>query len=440
MTKTSEQSWSKFQNLRFRLLLWIYKTILFFQAKQLNRIRVLSILILSGRIRINFKLPFMGEDDDLDEQIFLTIQTYLAGDESEKEINTEKQKYREWLDNKRCAEAMRNKVFQAELWFYSSFRDEFGKNEIDRITKLYRSLSGQEITTLDSTQIFAHIKELKRENKEIHKQLREGKIQKIEFPLKNLRLVLPVVSVFLTVSGYIYSIVYYGYFGIEVSLFFSLSDYLAASIEKIGTAFWSTIFFLVGALIGHIRNPTLSRLEHQRRQSTISKQVNILMPLVILGSILFFLLNFPIFYEFYLPILALLIGFVLWRNYCGKYLKNPNSDGAVLFWTFIFLVHLWGSAQGAILRLENGEQRPFKVETSRQVYDESNARLIGGNSQFLFLLEQDKKEKEILALPKSSLKSFWISKKSPSWSAQVFQQLRMRVFHLLNIPDAILLN
>ena len=427
--------WNKFQNLKFHLLLWVYKTLLSFQAKKVRRIRVFSILILSAQMRIKFKLPLMGEDDDLDEQIFLTIQTYLAGEEAKYEIKTVEQKYREWLDNQDCAEAMRNIIFQAELWLYSQYRSEIGKTEIERITDLYHSLTGQEITPFNTTRINAHIKQLKKKNKEIHKQLREGKIRKIEFPLKNLRLVLPVVSVFLTVSGYIYSIVYYGYFGIEVSLFFSLSDYLAASIEKIGTAFWSTISLLVGALIGHIRNPTLSRLEHERRQSRLNKQVNILILLALLGAILYFLLDSPIFYETHLPVLAILIGFILWRNYGGKYLKNPNSDGAVLFWIFIFLVQLWGSGQGAILRLESGEQHPFRVETSSKVYDESTARLIGGNSQFIFLLEPGKKQKKVLALPKSSLNFFWISKESPSWKSQFFQWLRKRIRHLLKIPD-----
>ncbi len=433
MTKTLSDWLDKFRYFTTDPMLWGYTTRIRYRLNRAKKILGLSMLILDAQIRIAWNLLIFSEDEDIDKQIFRVLNGYLLRKEVLNDEQEREKTYRDWLDKNPCAEAIREKFLQSEQWALSLIPDEQGRTSNNSIVDRYRSLTGKEITPFNSTQITAHIKQLKKDNKKIQIQFREGKARKIEFSLPSLYPVLPIASVFFTASGYIYSTIYYEHFGIDVSLFFSLSDYLAASIEKIEAALWATAGFIFGALRGYVQEPAMSRLELQRKYS--QRTIFIALP-VFLGAILSFLVAPFYFYELYFPLAAILIAIFLWENYSGKYLKNPDKDGKVFVPIFIFVICLWGSANGAIVRIESGEQPPFRVKTSNAIYDESNGRLIGGNSQFIFLLDHASKEKKVLALPKSSIKSLRVAKEPPNWIAQSLQGLREQTRHFLRISES----
>ena len=71
---------------------------------------------------------------------------------------------------------------------------------------------------------------------------------KIEIATKEIMALLSVVSSFFLISGYLYNRLLFGEFGIDVSKFFTLSDYIASSVSQIGYTFAATFLSLARLL------------------------------------------------------------------------------------------------------------------------------------------------------------------------------------------------
>ncbi|MDD2685370.1 MAG: hypothetical protein PHY62_04365 [Gallionella sp.] len=97
----------------------------------------------------------------------------------------------------------------------------------------------------------------------ISSELAERSALRIDFNLSDMVGAIGVTSALFVISGYLYTTVLLGAFGIDVSLFFSLADYLAASIEQIRYAAFSTIVTIIAFAAGLRHSSMRSRMESE---------------------------------------------------------------------------------------------------------------------------------------------------------------------------------
>lgn len=124
---------------------------------------------------------------------------------------------------------------------------------------------------LEVNSIYKIYAKLKKRFGVIRSELAERSALKIDFNLSDIVGSIGVISALFVISGYLYTRILLGAFGIDVSLFFSLADYLAASIEQIRYAAFSTIFALVGFAAGLRHRSMRSRMESEILRPQIAR-------------------------------------------------------------------------------------------------------------------------------------------------------------------------
>ena len=66
----------------------------------------------------------------------------------------------------------------------------------------------------------------------MHRQWNDSRGNEIDLRLKDLAMVIPLVSAALICAGYLHTSIVYKHFGIDPTRFFSVGDYLASRLEK----------------------------------------------------------------------------------------------------------------------------------------------------------------------------------------------------------------
>lgn len=113
-------------------------------------------------------------------------------------------------------------------------------------------------------------------------EYRDRKAVKLHIKAQDILTILAIMSPFVLVSGYLYDYYYLGYFGIDTSLFFTLSDYLASSISNIRIClFTATLSIFYGLLIYH----TESLKTAEQRSSTIKSNERLYAALLVFSTI-----------------------------------------------------------------------------------------------------------------------------------------------------------
>lgn len=120
-----------------------------------------------------------------------------------------------------------------------------------------------DIQPLEAGSIYKIHARLKKRFGVIRSELAERSALKIDFNLSDMVGFIGVISALFVISGYLYTRILLGAFGIDVSLFFSLTDYLAASIEQIRYAAFSTVVPLIGFAAGLRHGSLKSRMESE---------------------------------------------------------------------------------------------------------------------------------------------------------------------------------
>ena len=213
----------------------------------------------------------------------------------------------------------------------------------------------------------------------------------------SLTAVMPTASVMLTVSGYVYCQMYFGNFGINTPLLFTLSDYLASSIEQIGIAVLSTVGLLLAMVHAYVTGPTKPPPPIGRRG--MIQKINREMPSVYfaLFAFLAYLYSPPVFFRI-LPIIALAASAFILPKIVTKYFDNPMPVAFFLLYMTTFFSGLYGQSQAMVYALESGEGDDFTLMTSEDNYSkETGHGIIGGNSRCVFILDMNSNESLVIS-------------------------------------------
>ena len=231
---------------------------------------------------------------------------------------------------------------------------------------------------------------------------------------------LSLLSVVFLVSGYLYNFLLLREFGIDVSNFFSLSDYIAASLSRLTSIAVSGFYVLLGVFLGSIGPPIIpSNMRQLKEENDRWYGFYKWRSWVFTGG--YVLIVIPIAYSglinksyneaaLFLIILAILIVAILYK----KDFRRPFSFIYILLFAICFSINLWSSVGKRIDEFQYGDfsqMRKYDLKLQNSLaMEESEFVLITANSSYYFLLDKNRKA---IILNKDQLESLIQLRKEP---------------------------
>ncbi len=249
------------------------------------------------------------------------------------------------------------------------------------------------------------LKKVREISEKRYEQELNNKIPPVKISSENITFLLTIFSTFFLISGIIYSKVYFHLLGINLSDFFSISDYLASSIDVLMYTFLSMIFGMIFYWRGFKSRVKIKIHENQFNIQPNKKKTNAYM--IILLNIIFistFCMNYYINNIFmytllYVPLYS--IFFILYDLIpIWKYVENPLKVDFIVssFFTFSILLILTAfSHSDQILRKEIKDDN-YKIVFQNESENDKNLIFITSNSTSVFLLSTDTKKVKMIPL------------------------------------------
>lgn len=357
-----------------------------------------------------FPLNSLGQNSDL--AIYLT-SIYINNFEDDLiDINKDE------LDNLKLVADSDEWIKKAIPDFYRiiSFSFLFDKDLKNRYFEKAREINQLVESIKSFKEVMKLVNDVKKDSKAFLKEGREisekryeqelnNKIPIVKISSENITFLLTIFSTFFLISGIIYSKVYFYLLGINISDFFSISDYLASSIDVLMYTFLSMIFGMIFYWRGFKSRVKIKIHENQFNIQTNKKKTNSYM--IILLNIIFistFCMNYYINNIFmytllYVPLYS--IFFILYDLIpIWKYVENPLKVDFIVssFFTFSILLILTAfSHSDQILRKEIKDDN-YKIVFQNESENDKNLIFITSNSTSVFLLSTDTKKVKMIPL------------------------------------------
>jgi len=255
-----------------------------------------------------------------------------------------------------------------------------------------------------SKEVSRQLKKIKKEVRAKFKEIREKeeyeRLPKIEITSPEVSVIFGLFSVLFFCTGFLYNLLFLGYFGIELSKFFTISDYLSTSIDKVYYCFMSII---VGMVIGFFLYPEYLKGEIPIiRQSKFAQFFDrLIMPLMAVSVLVAFLQKN--YYGFYpaLQLFLLLLSIHIIKYFLIKYFKNPIRSYFILVSiTWFFLSIFLGVVEdvSSIYREKTEDLKKYHIVFEKGVtLEEKDLILLASNSKYAFFY--DKKCQKTIVLP-----------------------------------------
>jgi hypothetical protein len=232
-----------------------------------------------------------------------------------------------------------------------------------------------------------------------------NKIPIIKISSDKISFFLTVFSTFFLISGIIYSKIYFYLLGINISDFFSVSDYLASSIDVLMYTFFSMIVGMIFYRQG-IKDSIKNRIQEEQFNIQTNRRKNSLYIIMMLNIFLLsmFCINYYINHTLIYTLLYIPLYSIFFKLYdlvpIWKYVENPLKIDFIVssFATFSILLILTAfSHSDEILRKEIKDDN-YKIVFQNEDENKKNLIFITSNSTSVFLLNTDTKKVKIIPL------------------------------------------
>jgi hypothetical protein len=227
----------------------------------------------------------------------------------------------------------------------------------------------------------------------LRKQLAERSALKVEFSIAGVSGSIALVIAIFVVAGFLYIHYFYRQMGVDVSLYFSVSDYLAASVEQIRTgslaAAVSIGTFAFGVRAGSLRSRLQLRADANARLHKTRLVVGVTL-ILILANLCLIYLGKPDFSL--LRLTCVILSYWISDYIAGAFFRNQLVAMTALVGTMVFGANVGVAAYERTEQLLNADvfapylQRVhFKDATPPAV-----GELFGANSSYYFIYERNK--------------------------------------------------
>ena len=264
-------------------------------------------LIAVTRIRLQFNFPLPTEDNDIDKKINDAASVFFSFDPESHNTNPENgySEILQWLKSDEISKNDRKEYFRVFYWLETKAGN---KDEAIAIASAYRCFYKEELKPTDISEIRETYSKLKKEFRNVQREFLNSRARRIDLDLKNLTFLLLWFPVVFIVAAYIYTSAVYGHFGIDVTKFFSMNDYVAISLKELFKASWLVCALFVGFVRGY-RDPKAQVTQHTSKRSRYGYIARYVLCCLSLLTILY---NEEFFVEIMEPIVTLHILY----HYC----------------------------------------------------------------------------------------------------------------------------
>ena len=358
-------------------------------AKRAGDVQLFAILIAVTRIRIEFELPFPGEDEVLDHSLMNTVRAYfrIERKDSNSILGSQNAKFWEWLQADPSSNNDCKTYFRVSHWFATATDNDA---EAEDISSAYQTLFVEDLEPIETSEIWRSRSEFRQRFRTEFRKLRESKAQAFTLTLQEFTPLIPWISVSFVIAGYLHTYWVYSSFGIDVSQFFSINDYLGNSIEEIHHTLTGLASFFLGGMHGWRNSPTWTPSEIERLARR--EKWDIVLAIVVLTAVLYMWHMGTTIQGF--TILVSVCVFAIIRNrlfrLVSKYVKNSQQVFVVVMFVGLFLSSLFLSAILRVGEIKHASSRTsLEIKTGSQYFTPDNSVFIGANSRYIFLLVEN---------------------------------------------------
>jgi len=226
---------------------------------------------------------------------------------------------------------------------------------------------------------------------------------KISLSLERAGAIIPVLSCFFLISGYLNNRFLLGYFGIEVSKYFTLGDYLASSIEVIRYSATGAAIGILSFFFGAHRasRKPYTQIEYERKRREYWPYM--ILVAAIIGTVRGYLENSVMFYDASY-VLIIFASLYFSAKLATKYFKEPLAAMFLLVFISSYSAHMFSSVGRAIHRVRFSpieEIKIYDIQFKKGLsVNGSELVFIAGNSNYLFLLDR---ERQSIIIPRDQV-------------------------------------
>ena len=205
----------------------------------------------------------------------------------------------------------------------------------------------------------------------------------------------------LSLAAYVYTSSYFGHFGIDTGLYFSITDYLAFSVHRLYVPLG---WILLGGLatlsvVTQLKTTPISaqKIEVRKLRPAYWMFVSSLIALTVL-------LYWALPYAVYIGLIGLVLAMDPSRWFdqyvMKRYLRIPRFASWVIRSVLLAACVLWLVGKRDAQRLLDLEPQSFVLESRDRRYDDTTHRLVGSSSAHLLLIDD---QRNVLAVPTGSI-------------------------------------
>lgn len=233
--------------------------------------------------------------------------------------------------------------------------------------------------------------------------------KQFEFVTNSFVTIGTIISLSLLVGGYLYNFLIFYYFDLKIIDFFSTTDYIASSLDVIGTTLFSSIAFTLSFIFSYYMTPKLEKnsevsisndKEIQKIKNNSKKRQLKFYVLLLIGVVIYICfsdLSLKSLQFITLIIFMIVSNIVLvFKTFNNHILKQAMALAFIFFITEIYI-----KATGEINRILCSENHSSYEYTLLSKQNLDTITFIKSISQYTFFY--NKEEEKILVIPNSQI-------------------------------------
>ncbi|MDA8001194.1 MAG: hypothetical protein MPL62_07880 [Alphaproteobacteria bacterium] len=363
--------------------------------KYTHGVRLHIYKIADLRARLQFSLPISGKDEMLDHSIDDAWKFFIFGGDIEESLSAKAAEIYRWLCSDTDAQNDRALYLRAVHFERTATNESFAHPSAHRYWDLYQ----KKLVPIDVSMLRKKYGALV---KRFYAERLALVVQLIDLELKDFAPIAPIPSAFFVISGYVYTSIVYGYFGIDASQFFTLSDYLAGSINQIWSALSAIAAYLIALMFMYqlgIEFDTKFFFKKLRQSPLPDFLLLTAIFVVLAGAFYFFYVREWDAFWYCAPLLLVFLRPLVWRA-VSQIFKNDFRITIIVMLVLLFAAGIVSQSVRKIVYIKSDhEQTAFSVETSEKTFTDENFVFLGGNQRYIFLLKKGA-DAEIIPLEK----------------------------------------
>jgi hypothetical protein len=386
----------------------LYVRLEFKEYRKALKLSTYAYQILHLRVRNLLKLKIRGYDEDKDDSVFLAICKLLELKISEQDQET--LKIKEKKINKVCNKIQNDELSLQLIDIYTKLKNLFNeKHNIELVLNNRPLPNSVLIKNIDIHELKNVSKVLKRKAKPEYDELIDRSSFKLDFSLSEIGNIFAILTPIIFVGGYYYSKIYFNHFGFNIHNFFSISDYITVSIDKLELALFGGLIAIISTFSTIFRYSKSSyKLTNNSEKS--KKWIMQLFFIILLVSAVCLQFYFNGKNKFFTLHFLLTIVFLLLGDYLAvNYFRNPLKPLFIITFILQFYLNISISVFSEINDIENNGVKETSTITFNSDIDIKNKEelvIIGFSNDYIYLRDSINnksitvKKKNILYLTK----------------------------------------